>query len=131
MKYLSLLALAACSFASCAGPSGFQRTAMDQTRHFESQPMDAYYASESDRLVREDRGHECSRIGAGNTFPESFEHWRKRGTGVHYFGRGWQSGTHAVEWGCYLDHGRIVNFGCGPITTQAWKGGERKPIVYW
>lgn len=131
MRYF-ILSLIACIVSACAGPQGYQRTAMDSTRHFEAQPMDAYYASESDRLVREDRGKECSRIGAGETFPETFAHWRARGTGMHYFGHGYQAGDHAVEWGCYMDHGHIVNFGCGPITTSKWKnGGERESVRYW
>lgn len=116
--------------SACAG--GYFPTAMDQTRHFPTQSMDAYYAAESDRLVREDRGKECSRIGAGETFPETFAQWRKRSEGVHYFGHGWQAGDHAVEWGCYMDHGHIMNFGCGPITTSNWKnGGERGSVKYW
>lgn len=130
LSLISLTPAVALLFADCT--NGFYPTAMDQTKHFPAQPMDAYYAQQSLDLVNNEQGKECSRVGSGDTFTESFEHWKRRGTGMHYFGHGYKAGDHAVEYACYMDHGHIMYCGVGPITSSFWKnGGERNSVGYW
>lgn len=134
---LFALSLLACAFASCASPRGFQRTAMDldMNRYGAHQraSYDACLARESVKLICQDSGKTCWRLGAGPTRPISFEDWkRNKREGVFYSGAGYVCGDHAVEFGCYYDRGHLVHFGCGPATTQLWKsGGERGDVRYW
>lgn len=132
MKYF-IISLCAALLSACSGTQGYQRTGMDQTRHFEAQPMDAYYAQQSAQMIHDDAGKSCWRLGAGPTRPISFHEWStQKREGVFYEGHGYVCGDHAVQYGCYFDHGHLVHFGCGPITTSLWKnGGERGSVKYW
>lgn len=128
-----LFALISLSFVSCATPQGFQHTAMDQTRHFVAQPMDAYYAQQSKDLIRNEQGRMTWRLGEKMMGEITFKEWMRRGhRGMLYTGHGYEAGDHAAEY-TWMG-GPVYPTPCavGPITTSLWKnGGERGSLKYW